>query len=120
MTGLVGSIPSISAESKEELCRAVGRRGYGERKMERKRDGSSHLGDGQEWRERERDVRRRSERWKVSERSGSPFLLPPLMHPIPFPISTFPISNGSFEMVAGPRGKKLNTVTIMFNHYFCR
>lgn len=45
---------------------------------------------------------------------------PPLMHPIPFPISTFLISNGSFEMVAGPRGKKLNTVTIMFNHYFCR
>ena len=30
---------------------------------------------------------------------------PPLIHPIPFPISTFLISNGSFEMAAGPRGR---------------
>lgn len=85
--------------------------------MERKRDGSNldarvmDKNGGEKERERKTttNVSVKCKKKKVGKVESEPawftFLPPSLMHPIPFPISTFLISNGSFEMAAGPRGR---------------
>lgn len=117
-------VQSVSGRVKGRTVSTVrqARRSYDERKME---GSEMNICGMHGWQTRmarkswESEERRKGGKWASVAQLFLASSLSRVMHPIPFPISTFLISNGSSPMAAVGRWKKLNTVTIMFDHYFC-